>query len=233
MLARPDAARCRGPTAPAAAGAGPTGRSRRAARPRAPSRASAPRRAARRRTARRSARAAIASSSTGVCSRLRDSPVSRTRPASIASCTEATTSRRRPRPRAGRGTRAPRGSRGPVAICSSGNGSGAGANAFSASRSSTAESLPPLNSSAGRSRSAATSRMMWIASDSSASRWASAGRPMRWPSAARGRHVQAALGLLEARPAALAARARLRAVRAADRGVAPVVQRVVRQVALA
>jgi len=34
-----------------------------------------------------------------------------------------------------------------------------------------AESLPPENRSAGRSNSATTSRMMWIASDASVSRW--------------------------------------------------------------
>src|SRR3954453_13041392 len=51
-----------------------------------------------------------------------------------------------------------------------GNGNFAGRNAFSASRSSTIESLPPENRRTGRSNSAATSRMMWIASDSSASR---------------------------------------------------------------
>src|SRR5690242_12289334 len=44
--------------------------------------------------------------------------------------------------------------------------------------------------------------------------------------------VQPALGLVGARPAALAARARLRARRAADRGVALVVQRVIGQLAL-
>ncbi len=43
----------------------------------------------------------------------------------------------------------------PVSTCISGNGNGAGRNAFSASRSSTIESLPPLNSSTGRSNSAA------------------------------------------------------------------------------
>lgn len=35
----------------------------------------------------------------------------------------------------------------------------------------TIESLPPENSSTGRSNSAATSRMMWIASASSERRW--------------------------------------------------------------
>ena len=38
----------------------------------------------------------------------------------------------------------------------------------------TTESLPPLNSSAGRSNSPATSRMMWIASLSSVDRWSTA-----------------------------------------------------------
>ena len=54
-----------------------------------------------------------------------------------------------------------------------GNGKLPGRNAFSASRSSTIESLPPLNSSTGRSNSAATSRKMWIDSASSVSRWES------------------------------------------------------------
>ena len=46
----------------------------------------------------------------------------------------------------------------------------AGQNAFSARRSMTIESLPPENSSTGRSNSAATSRMMWIDSASRARR---------------------------------------------------------------
>ena len=49
----------------------------------------------------------------------------------------------------------------------------AGQNAFSASRSITIESLPPENSSTGRSSSATTSRMMWIASASSVCSWVS------------------------------------------------------------
>jgi hypothetical protein len=59
----------------------------------------------------------------------------------------------------------------PVSICTSGNGKRPGRKAFSARRSMTTESLPPENSSAGLLHSAATSRMMWIASDSSQSRW--------------------------------------------------------------
>ena len=55
----------------------------------------------------------------------------------------------------------------PVSTCMTGNGIRAGANAFSAIRSSTAESLPPENSSTGRSSSAATSRTTMIASASS------------------------------------------------------------------
>jgi len=47
----------------------------------------------------------------------------------------------------------------------------AGRKAFSANASITMESLPPENSSAGRSNSAATSRMMWIDSASSTSSW--------------------------------------------------------------
>ena len=52
-----------------------------------------------------------------------------------------------------------------------GNGIRAGQNAFTASDSMTMESLPPENSSTGRSNSAATSRMTWIASASSTSSW--------------------------------------------------------------
>ena len=76
-----------------------------------------------------------------------------------------------------------------------------GRNAFSASRSSTIESLPPEKSSTGRSRSAATSRMMWIASASSSSRCESvsvssrvahAGTPRELARAARRRATRAA-----------------------------------------
>src|SRR5581483_6811798 len=55
-------------------------------------------------------------------------------------------------------------------MCITGNGIRAGQNAFSASRSMTAESLPPEKSITGFSNSAATSRMMWMASASRASR---------------------------------------------------------------
>ena len=61
----------------------------------------------------------------------------------------------------------------PVSTCITGNGTRAGANAFTASRSITMESLPPENRSAGRSNSAATSRITWIASASRARRWLS------------------------------------------------------------
>ncbi len=43
----------------------------------------------------------------------------------------------------------------------------------------TMESLPPENSSTGRSNSAATSRMMWIASASNERRWLNS----YWPAA--------------------------------------------------
>ena len=52
-----------------------------------------------------------------------------------------------------------------------GNGILAGQNARSASASMTIESLPPENSSTGRSNSAATSRMTWMDSASSTSSW--------------------------------------------------------------
>ena len=116
----------------------------------------------------------------------------------------------------------------PVSTCMSGNGKRAGRKAFSARRSSTIESLPPLKSRTGRSSSAATSRMTWMASASRI-----------WRSAAR-RCVRTVASitcsphsrLVGARPAALAAVAGLGAGRAADRRVALVVQRVVGQVAL-
>ena len=116
---------------------------------------------------------AIASSSVTVCRRLREArgPVSSTaRPLSIDSCTLATISSS-----PSSATRRSRnsitsGKLWPVSTCISGNGKGAGLNAFSARRSSTIESLPPLNSSTGFSSSAATSRITWIASLSSARR---------------------------------------------------------------
>ena len=59
----------------------------------------------------------------------------------------------------------------PVSTCSSSNGIGAGQNAFAARCSMTTESLPPEKSMIGEENVAATSRMMWIDSDSSA--WSS------------------------------------------------------------
>jgi hypothetical protein len=96
---------------------------------------------------------------------------SRTRPRSIASGTLATISwtpsstTRRSRYCSTSGKLCP------VSTCITGNGSRAGQKAFSASRSMVIESLPPLNSSTGRSSSATTSRMMWMDSVSSASSW--------------------------------------------------------------
>src|SRR3954469_541688 len=203
----------------------------------------------------------IASSSVVVCSRLRDArgPVSSTtRPVSIDSCTDATISRS-----PSSATRRSRNSRTsgklwPVSTCMSGNGNGAGRNAFSARRSSTIESLPPLKSSTGLDSSAATSRMMWIASDSRTWRCVSSCVPMPPPGPSgieadapaarprrrrpgcrdrRGRRadpsdVQPALRLVGPRPAPRATVAGQRARRAADRRVALVVERVVGQVAL-
>src|SRR3954464_6867711 len=119
----------------------------------------------------------IASSSVTVCSRLRDArgPVSSTaRPASIGPCTGATM-----RSRPGSATARSRnsitsGKLCPVSTCITGNGTRPGAKAFAARCDNTIESLPPEYSSTGFSSSAATSRMMWIASASSASRWGSA-----------------------------------------------------------
>ena len=61
----------------------------------------------------------------------------------------------------------------PVSMCMTGKGSGAGVNAFTARCSITTESLPPEKSSTGRSNSAATSRVTWMASASRAPRWVS------------------------------------------------------------
>ena len=159
VLAGADAAVVEVPDLRAAGRAGPTGRTRRGTRTRAPSRGRAPRRGGRRRTRRRSGRSSIASSSTAVCRRLRDGPSSFTRPASIASCTEATiscspiSSIRRSR------NSITSGKLWPVSTCRTGNGNAPGRNALIASWSRTSESLPPENSSTGRSSSAATSRM--------------------------------------------------------------------------
>ena len=177
---------------------------------------------------------AIASSRVVVCSWFRDARGPRsstTRPWSIDSWTLATI--RRSSSSAMRRSRnsITSGKLCPVSTCMTANGKRAGRKAFSARRRSTIESLPPEKRSTGRSRSAATSRMMWIASDSSASRWVRR-RTACWVMTSSQRRVQAALDLGRARPAALAPVARLRAMRAADRGVAGVVQRVVGQAAL-
>ncbi len=116
----------------------------------------------------------MASSNVTDCSRLRlaRGPVSSTtRPLSIDSCTLATTSRAP--------TRCTNSSRYsmtsaklcPVSTCITGNGNRAGANASTARCNSTAESLPPLNSSTGFSHSVATSRMIVTASSANDSRW--------------------------------------------------------------
>ena len=111
----------------------------------------------------------IASSSVTVWSRLREAPVSTARPLSIDSWTEATIScspssaTRRSR------NSSTSGKLWPVSTCMTGKGNGAGRNAFSARRRRTIESLPPENSSTGRSNSAATSRMTWMDSASSRS----------------------------------------------------------------
>ena len=72
----------------------------------------------------------------------------------------------------------------PVSTCITGNGRRPGRNAFSARCSITIESLPPENSSTGRSNSAATSRMMWIASASSERRWLNSYCPAAGPAVA-------------------------------------------------
>src|SRR5579884_2603999 len=176
----------------------------------------------------------IASSSVTVWSWLRDArgPVwSRTRPRSIESCTLATT-RRSPSSATRRSRNSiTSGKLWPVSTCMIGNGNRAGRNAFSASRSSTIESLPPEKSSTGRSRSAATSRMMWIASDSSSSRCDSVLRASTLtPASPCSRGCRTRSGPCP--PSGPRGRPRLRRVRVADRRVAAVVERVVRQAAL-
>src|SRR6187399_935766 len=111
-----------------------------------------------------------------------------------------------------------------------GNGNLPGRKAFSARRRSTIESLPPEKSSTGRSSSAATSRMMWIASDSSASRWE---RRTREAVVVIGRcsGMQTAFRLVAARPTALAAGPGRRAVCTADRSVSALVELVDGEVA--
>src|SRR5688572_24184258 len=181
--------------------------------------------------------AVIASSSVVVWSWFRDArgPVcSTTRPRSIESCTEAITSRspssatRRSRNSIASGKLCP------VSTCISGNGKRPGRNAFSASRRSTIESLPPEKRSTGRSSSAATSRMMWIASDSSASRWVrrTGSRVLMRVSLCAWSGVQPALRLAGAEPTAFSSGARRGAVGAADRSVSALVERVDGEVAL-
>src|ERR1700729_1617853 len=176
---------------------------------------------------------AMASRSVTVWRRLRDArgPVSSaTRPWSIESCTLATISRSPIRSIRRSRNSSTSGKLCPVSTCMIGNGNRPGRKAFSARRRSTSESLPPLNSSTGRSNSAATSRKMWIDLASSASMCESSewrGFKLGGPSL-----VDAAPGLVQAGPASLTAVARAGARLAPDRPVALVVQRVVGQVAL-
>ncbi len=115
-----------------------------------------------------------ASSSTGDWIRLREPfGSSRTNPRSIASCTDATTSWTPKRSTSESRNASTSGKLCPVSTCITGNGTGEGQNALAARCSITAESLPPEKSRHGRSISAATSRMMWIASDSSTRSWLS------------------------------------------------------------
>ena len=146
--------------------------------------------------------------------------------------------------RGSRGSRSPPGSCGRCRSSAAGRGCGPTPKAFSAHLSSTSESLPPENSRVGRSKAAATSRRMKMASSSSASRW----RLLSWPQQLRFGagvhaddlflglvffHVQAAFlgGLVFPPPAAgaevLAQADGAGAGRAADAGVELVVQRVV------
>ena len=130
--------------------------------------------------------AAIASSSVTVCSRLRERrPAPRRRGRCRSSPAREATISRSPSSLTRRSRNSSTsGKLWPVSTCMTGNGNAPGRNAFSASRSSTIESLPPENSSTGRSSSAATSRMMWTASASSARSWDEAG-----PSCGSTRHA--------------------------------------------
>src|SRR3954452_10100416 len=113
----------------------------------------------------------IASSSVTVCSRLRERPCSTARPESIDAWTDATmSSSPSSLTRRSRNSRTS-GKLCPVSTCITGNGNGPGRNAFSASRRRTIESLPPENSSTGRSSSAATSRITCTDSASSSRSW--------------------------------------------------------------
>src|SRR6201987_3682285 len=97
--------------------------------------------------------------------------VSTTRPASMSSCTDATISRTPDSATSSSRVAITSSKLWPVSTCITGNGSRPGRNALSARCSITIESLPPENSRTGRSNSAATSRMMWMASASSERRW--------------------------------------------------------------
>ena len=131
-----------------------------------------PRPAGRRRSTASNLCSVMASSRVRVWSRLRDGsgpPSSVDRPASIESCTEATTSLAPSSATVRSRNSSTSGKLCPVSMCMTGNGMRPGQKAFWARRSMTTESLPPENSSTGRSNSAATSRMMWIDAASMAS----------------------------------------------------------------
>lgn len=108
-----------------------------------------------------------------VCRVLRvPSARSRSSPRSMYSCTEPTTSRRPSRSTVRSRNSRTSGKLWPVSTWTTGKGILPGQKAFAARWSITTESLPPEKSMAGRSNSATTSRMMWIASASRAS-WTS------------------------------------------------------------
>ena len=89
----------------------------------------------------------------------------------MLACTDATTSSTPSSATCRSRKRSTSGKLCPVSMCIAGKGMRPGAKALAATASITIESLPPENSSTGRSNSAATSRMMWIASASSWRRW--------------------------------------------------------------
>ena len=242
--ARPcGSARCTATTARGAGAWGPTGRTRPGTRTRAPWRERALRRGGRRRTQRRSraprSRRAASSSAAGCATRADRSP----RPPGPCRSTPG----RWPRSAARRAASTSRsrnsitsGKLWPVSTCMIGNGNFAGRNAFSARRSSTIESLPPLNSSTGslelgRHLPEDVDRLGLERCRGAIARSA-AGSSERLTSRGAvgfgGHHVDPTFQLVLAGPPSLTAFTGLGARGAADRSVALIVQRVVWEVVL-